>query len=147
MYWDTLDQVSGSNFTNTSTTLTDITGLSRALVANSTYEVDVMLRLQSTDSGGQNLAMQYSVAGAFISMMLIGMTNSSNITTPGGFNAFNTASGLTVATSINVDRFAWLKGIVVIGANAGNLTVQTKQNSAGTGTVYIGSILKLRKLA
>ncbi len=137
--------VSGSNATNATTTLADITGLTSALIANSTYEFEAYLTiLTSADTDGTGYAVQFSAALATIEAGQFGSTVVAGVR-GSRINAFNTSTP-THLTTANQQGVVLIKGIVWTGANAGNLTIQHKKFVSGTSTVYIGSFLKVTKI-
>jgi hypothetical protein len=138
--------VAGSNVTNATTTLADITGLSVALAINSVYEFEAHLVLgTSADTDGTGYAVQYSAAGATVEAGFIGSANGVAGAKTVRINAFNTSTVACLVTNAQTG-VATIKGIVRTGANAGDLTIQHKKFVAGTSTVYIDSFLKVTKL-
>jgi hypothetical protein len=138
--------VSGSNATNATTTLADITGLSVALAINSVYEFEAHLVLgTSADTDGTGYAVQYSAAGATVEAGFIGSANGVAGAKTLRINAFNTSTVACLVTNAQTG-VATIKGIVRTGANAGDLTIQHKKFVAGTSTVYIDSFLKVTKI-
>ncbi len=139
-------RVSGSNATTTGQNLVDITGLSVALEASATYEIEAILSVgTSAVTTGTKYGINYSVAGASIEATLVGSSTSSAMKSE-RITAFNTSGGAYLTTSGQTGSI-WIKGIVTTGANAGNLTVQHLKVTSGTSTVYINSYLKVKKIA
>jgi hypothetical protein len=135
-------RVETSDFTTTSTTLVDITGLSVPLAANTVYELDSNLSLRSSSAAGIKVGVNFSAAGATIeATCLHGASNAAY----DRINAFNTASAVFM-TSIT-DGGDRIKGIITTGANAGNLTIQLLKVTSGTATSYIGSFMRVNKIA
>jgi hypothetical protein len=132
-----LSQVSGSNFSTGSTSMVNITGLTFAASANTKYEVDVLLIGQSSTTAGVKFCIQFSAAGATGDFLLVA---------PGGGGPFSperNGLGFSQATArwttATTDSPCWMKTIVNVGANAGNITVQIQKESNGTATVNVGS--------
>jgi hypothetical protein len=144
-YWDSTYQVTGSDFSSSSTSLVDITGLSHAASASSLYEVEVVLRFQNSGTNNIQFGIFYSAAGATGTFLFNG--NQSATTTLSQMNALGNASAGAYGLVATTNFVAIIKGIVVTGANTGNITVQTVHTTSGTTTVYIGSIMKIKKLA
>jgi hypothetical protein len=142
----TTSQVAGSNFTTTSLSLVNITGLTIAAAANTTYQINVLLRIQSTSSAGLTLGINYSAAGATVSVTGQGAT-SANVVASFALTALNTATSVGYASVANVDRNFVMQGILVTGANTGNITIQVAKVTSGTATVYIGSRMSVTPLA
>ncbi len=137
-------KVSGSNFTTTSASLVDVTGLSITPASSSLYEVDVLLRVQSTTTDGMNIGMAQSGTGGTLSVVFMSQTTTGN----GAFgvtSAFTT--GHAAASTANTDSFVILKGVLVTAGSPGNITVQVSKTTTGTATVYIGSRLTMTKLS
>lgn len=139
--------VSGSNATTTGQTLVDITGLGLPLLANATYEFEAMLLAQSSNTSGNKYGVQYSVSGATVAATIIGES---------GLNVQYDLDG-EVITALNTPNLLayWhtgitfpvlLKGLIITGANAGNLTIQHLKAINGTSTVLINSFLKVRRI-
>ena len=138
--------VSGGNFTTSSTTLVDITGLSVALVANSVYEIDIKMTVESSTNAGLNTGVNFSAAGATIEAGEVGARDA-EVGKVVRLNNFNTthASSAWVRVSTTPQTHE-IKGIVRTGANAGNLTAQILKVSSGIATVYIDSYIRVRKV-
>lgn len=141
----TTSKVTGSDFTTSSLTLVDITGLTFSAAASKLYEVDVLLRMQVTTTAGGQFGMQYSAAGATGHFMYNGGQSAtaqiSQCQILGSVNAG--AFGLVANTDIVIR----IKGFVVTGANTGNITVQGLKVTSGTLTVYKGSRMTVTLLA
>jgi hypothetical protein len=140
-------RVTGSNATTTGQSLVDITGLSIALEASTVYELEVWLSANtSADANGIQYAINYSAAGATIEAHLIGTFSGTAVRTD-RLSAFNSASGNRYLQTSGQDGEIVIKGIVVTGANTGNLTVQHLKATSGTSTVRINSFLKVKKIS
>lgn len=139
----TTSQVSGSNFTTTSATLVDVTGLTFAASANTKYEVNVLLACQSSDANGLKVAIAFSAAGATGAFNSLGAV-SGGASTSG--NVFGTADPIAYLNFANTTATVEIRAIVVVGANTGNITTQVLKVSAGTATVYIGSRMTVTQL-
>jgi hypothetical protein len=142
-------QVSGTNFTTTSLTLVDVTGLTFAVDtgANHLYEVDVVLKVQSTSTAGLQAAIACSSSGA--TGEYTGLANVAQSTSSVGYNAraIGTAIGVNLSSTANTDSIIWFKAMVsTTSGNAGNITVQVQKITSGTATVYIGSRMTVTTL-
>ena len=145
--WDSIVQVAGSDFTTTGQTLVDITGLLCGLLANSKYEFEAMLFVgTSAVTTGCKYGVQFSASGAAAYAVYTGSLASTTgaITST---NALNTACATAFLTTSGMLGMVIVKGFIVTGANAGNVTMQTMKVTSGTSTVKIGSMLKVRKVA
>lgn len=138
-------RVTGSNATTTGQTLVDITGLSRALVANATYAFEAnMSASTSAVTTGTSYGVQYSAAGATIEANIIA-ASSTTAAKAERINAFNTNTTTFLATSAQTGGVV-ITGIVTTGANSGNLTIQHRKLTSGTSTIFINSYLKVIRI-
>ena len=140
----TYARVAGSNATTTGQVLVAIPGLSADLLANSVYEFEAVLSVQSSSTAGTKYGVNFSAAGAAVEGQLIGSA-SATATKSERVSAFNTASGVYVGAAITGQVL--IKGIITVGANAGTLTIQHLKVTSGTSTVFINSFLKVSKIA
>jgi collagen type VII alpha len=140
----TYSRVTGSNFTTTGQALTNITGLSNALAASHTYEFEAILSTASSSTAGIEVGVQFSAAGATVECTIIGRTTASAMQSERK-SALNSASGIYQTTAS--DGQIWIKGVIVTGVNAGNLTIQLLKVTSGTATVYINSFLRTEQIA
>jgi hypothetical protein len=136
-------RVTGSNATTTGTTLTNITGLSVALAANTVYEFYASLSVASSSTAGTKYGVNFSTAGATVEATYIGASSATS-TVAGRISALNTATGVLMAVA--ADGAIHISGVITTGANAGNLTIQHLKVTSGTSTVYINSYLKAVKI-
>jgi hypothetical protein len=142
----TFARVTGSDFTTTSASQVDITGLSVALSANSVYEVEVNL-IAYIPNQQVNFGLGYSVSGGGLEGTMIGgagidaqsyfMFRMATLGTGYGYFFAHSAQSIPVV----------IHAIVTTGSNAGNLTVQTSVGSANTMTIRINSFMKVAKIA
>lgn len=140
--------VSGSNFTTSSNTLVDITGLTAALAANASYTFTAQLSCSGGQVGGLKVGVNYSVAGATLEAGALGIGGTVTSISNTRLSAFNTASALIANSNAVGDSTVTIIGTVVTGANAGNLTVQIERGSGSALlTVYTGSMLSVVKVA
>ena len=140
----TFSRVTGSNVTLTTQALADITGLSAALLANSVYEFEAVLSVQSSSTAGNGYGVNFSAAGATVEAQITGTLAAATQKTL-RIAALNTAATpfVTVAATGGIV----IKGIIVTGANPGNLTIKHLKVTSGTSTVFINSFLKTTKIA
>jgi hypothetical protein len=130
-------QVSGSDFTTTSLTLVDITGLTIPLTTNAVYQFTCNLTGNGADSNGVKFGVNYSVAGAAIEAGVYSEVAGTGVRSR-RINALNSSTAQSFFTSNN-DVAALINGRVTTGANAGNLTIQVLKGTSGTATIYQGS--------
>lgn len=137
-------KVTGSDFTTTNSTMTDITGLTFAATANKRYEVDVLLTGNGSDTNGCRFDLQYSAAGATGGFMIQGCTATGAVTLAAG--AIGSGPSTNYWADTSTDLPMWLKTIISIGANTGNITVRVRKVTAGTVTVRVGSRMTVTQL-
>lgn len=148
LYSPVYARITGSNVTTTGQTLIDITGLSVPLLANVTYEFEANLSVQtSADTTGTRYAVQYSVAGATVEAETVNTKTNTSATNQERISAFNTATSVASLTTSAITGGVLIKGIVVVGANAGNLTIQHLKITSGTSTVFINSFLRVTRVS
>ncbi len=135
---DSWVRVTGSNATTTGQALTNIAGLSIALLANSVYEFEAVLTVQSSSTAGNAYGVQYSAAGATVEALITGTLAAATQKTL-RINALNTAA--TPFVTSGATGGILIKGVITTGANAGNLTIQHYKVTSGTSTVFINSSL------
>jgi hypothetical protein len=135
-------RVTGSDAATSSTTLVDVTGLTLALLANTTYEFEAVLMVTtSADASGTKYAVNFSAAGATVEAAIVNPT-SGTASRVERISAFGSTVVSTSLTTSGQSAGVIIKGTVTTGANAGNLTVQHLKQSSGTSTVRVGSYLK-----
>lgn len=117
--------------------------LTAALLANSTYEFEAVLRAASSSTAGTKYAVAFSAAGATAFPIFVGQTAATTVAQVAA--ALGALEG-TVFLAAVIDGLIYIKGIITTGANAGNLTVQQAKVTSGTATVRAGSILKVKKI-
>lgn len=138
-------RVSGSDATTTGQSLVDITGLSVALLAGATYQIeaDLMVGTSAVTTGTQ-YGVNFSAAGATFKgsnqgMGTISADKSDRITT---LNAV----GAVYLTQANLTGSMRIRGILTTTTNAGNVTIKHLKVTSGTSTVYIDSYLKVTRI-
>lgn len=141
----TYSSVSGSDATTSSVTLVNVTGLSNALLANTVYEFEAVLMVStSANTDGIRYGVDFSGAGATIEAMCSGPQSATGAKTL-RISAFNTQTVTFMATASQTGGVL-IKGVITVGANAGNLTIQHLKLVSGTSTVFIASFLKTKIL-
>lgn len=89
--------------------------------------------------------IQYSAAGATGQQYYL--TSNGTTTATLGTNVTGVGEAANTGQVATTNCTIWIKGIVVTTSNAGNITVQTERDGAGTSTVYIGSRMTVTLLA
>jgi hypothetical protein len=137
-------RVSGSDVTNATATLANITGLSATLVAGRFYFIRMVLKgINSTATDGLQFDFNGGTATATAFWMAAGILAS------GGTDVVGTNVSTSLAGVINFTTFTGESGIVFEGYiqcnAAGTLIPRFAENShtAGTATVRVGSKMEL----
>lgn len=141
----TRSQVSGSNFTTTSSTLVNITGLTFAASANKLYKIEGLIKFSGDNASGLRFGVQYSASLASHCVDYLGASNSQ-----AGAHYCNTVfndPSVTFGTTTTTAMVVIIKGFLTTGANAGNFTIQVHKVTSGTATIYIGSEMVVNELA
>jgi len=138
--------VTGSDFTTTSLSAVNITGLTFAAAANKVYEFDIMLLVSSSTNAGIKANVSYS--GTFGSnsyrIMYANTAQTSTLSIDG--DTFNSVDNTARVTQTNVGNMYLLHGFVST-TGTGNITAQILKVTSGTATVYIGSRMTVTLLA
>jgi hypothetical protein len=140
-YWDAIYQVP-ADFATTSLTLVDIPGFSFSVLANSLYEVEIMIVEQLTGAFGCKVGWHFSSSLAgFVAMIdAVNTAGNNQVFMPLVDVLSSTLNGFAGDSVINI------KGSVKTGANAGTISIRCAKVTSGTMTVYQKSVLKTRKL-
>lgn len=126
-----------------STTFTNITGLSVDVIAGATYAFEAYLPGTSTTNGGAKFAI-----GGTSTATSISYSGAQYNTTTLNANSVTTTKGNAVGASTTVFTYAVLRGTIVVNA-AGTLTVQFAQNAshADTSSVYANGHFIVTRIA
>lgn len=147
----TVVAVSGSNATRTAQTLGDITGLSFAAAASTTYEIEAFLSVSTT---AVTTGVKYGVNSTGIGpgptqgIIYIGPTTvSTGLQTmlTSGTNINATASGVFLTTASETGG-VYIHGWVGSGGGSPTISIQHLKVTSGTSTVIIGSFMRYRIL-
>lgn len=141
--WDTIVKTAADRAT-TNASATDVPDLLVALLANSVYEFEAVLRVASSSTAGCKYAVQFSAAGASAYAVYTGATAATTAAVT-ATNALNTLDA-TAFVAAAIDALVHIRGLVFTGANAGNFTIQQGKVTNGTATVRANSLLKVRKV-
>lgn len=136
-------QVTGSDFTTTSSTASDVTGMTIAVLANKIYYVHGVLYTGCDNTGGFKIGFT-GPAGAAVRVGMMDGSNATNIAPVitrfgamaaqvSAFNRYNGATGMIT-----------LDGYITTSGTAGNITLQVGSVTATqTSTIFIGSTFHL----
>lgn len=142
--WTTL-RVATTDFTTTSTTLADVTGLVSSSLSTATlYEFEATLYVNSTSTAGMTIGVDQTGTGTGQVGVISGTATSGAATGMAiGSNALNTASAPCVL--VNGDGTITIRGYIKTGS-AGTPTIKIKvaKATSGTAKVYIGSVFRYR---
>lgn len=139
----TYARVQGANATTTTQALSDIAGLSLALLANTRYEFEAILEVQSSSTAGNQYGVQFSAAGATVHAQISG-TLAAATSRSDRISALNTATPTYVTAGATGG--IRIHGVIVVGANPGTLTIRHLKVTSGTATVFVESFLKARPI-
>jgi hypothetical protein len=130
--------------TTSNLTATDVPDLAIDLLANTKYEFEASLQVNSSSAAGNKYAMNFSAAGGAIYASYVGHLLATTLAT----SATNALASLSAATFITYagDGEVIIKGHVTVGANAGQIRVQQAKVTSGNAIVRAGSVLKVRKV-
>lgn len=144
-YWDSIISVSGSDFTTSSTTLVDVTGLTFAAASGVRYEVECTLYGGGgASAAGVRTAIAFSGSNAASNTYFwTGPTSGTAATL--ACNALGTLTATSHWTAANINTVMKLYAVIDT-TSTGNITVQAAKTTSGTATIYIGSNLKIRRL-
>lgn len=135
-----------SNWTTTSAVLTNIDGLTFPAAVNSLYEVDVLLRCQSSETNGIRFALACSASGALGSVMFLSTVANPGTSLTHEMAILGVSNAISKITTANTDTLMWIKAFVVTVGNTGNITMQVLKVTGGTATIYTGSRMTVTKL-
>lgn len=124
-----------SDFTGTSSSYADVTGLSFPAVANKTYIIELFAKLGKATTT-TTVAFNGPASPTTVAIMGFGATTTSE-------QAYDTT---LATTSGSATGLATALGFIINGANAGNVILRYKATGGGTATIYAGSTLRWRQV-
>lgn len=133
-----------SDFTTTSTSFVNATGLSFPVLANKKYSIEFYLHLNKTDSSG--LQFQLTGPASPVSVSLRSYGSASSATTTATAQLFAFASASPTFSNYSGDGAIQAIGAISNGANAGTVQLQIRAVSGGTAKIYAGSWIKVTQL-
>lgn len=135
--------VLASNYTNATTSLSNVTGISFAVEANKNYFITCNLAY-SVDTSTATPNWAFTGPASPTSVLLTGIQAAAAANSVLGTGAVQTAFGAATTTAttttITTQWAAFLYLTVRNGANAGTVQLQAKANGVGTVTVLAGSM-------
>lgn len=142
--------VTGSDFTTTNLTATDITGMVTGTLTNSgVYEFEVVCRiLNAADTAGVKVAFHGGGTGTAATVFSNNMFNSNSATSvsTGGINAIDTLSPAFLVYSSGEGMWISRGHFIAMSTGTATMSAQIAKVTSGTVTVRKGSKLKIRKL-
>lgn len=145
--WD-MYRVSGTNVTTTSTTLVDITGLvTTTLSLNSNYEFEAIVA-GATSASNTGIRYGVNVSGSPIRVLACYTGSTTSSAAADGFtNSNNVECTRTFYTMPNMNGLVYIKGMFTTGSTGAPVfSIKHLKITSGTSTVYVGSVLKIRKI-
>jgi len=137
--------VSGSNYTNATTSLTDITGLVSGTLATATlYEFNATLYVNSSSTAGMQIAVDQTGGGTGQIGVWSGDATSATAT------AISIASNALAQSGaacilVNGDGIISIRGFIKTGSSGSpTIKIRALKTTSGTATVYIGSVMRFR---
>lgn len=137
----------GSDVSNSTTTLADITGLAFAMEADKDYLVEAFLfQSAAATTTGIRQALNGPASPTRVAGEWTGWGANANAPLTRGFNAYEQANTAATDTPSTIGAVK-LMAIVRNGANAGNLQLRFASEVGGSAvTILTGSLLRWRKL-
>jgi hypothetical protein len=140
--------VLGSTQSTTSATLVDCTGLSVAVDANATYQIEGFLLFQSASATNGIWVSLNGPAGFTNFSALFFISVSAISVNTRVISAYNAGSATSDVPAANTTSFILVNGALVNGATAGTLQLRFASEGAGTTVrIMAGSSIRLRKVA
>ena len=127
----------------TNTTLANITGLTKTLLATNTYEFEAVLFVDADATGGSKYAIAGTATATTILFEILLLDNTTNAYT---ITSRETAMAGEAGQAGTTAGLCIIKGLIKVNAG-GTLTVQFAQNASnGTSSVLVGSYFKVKLL-
>jgi len=137
----TVVKVAGSDFTTSSTSLVDITGLSFTAVASTNYLIDAWIDcVSSTGTSGDEFGINSTGSTPAVYWTATGNLSATAAIVVGNV-ANNTACATAFQTVSGQEGFVHITGIVKSGTGSPVISIRVLKVSSGTATVKIGSRL------
>ena len=130
----------GSDFTTSSTSAVDVTGLSLSVASNSTYRYEVWCEWASNNTSGTVTPNVTGPAGATVTGYRQATLAASTVT--------NGAIGLSTAAAgtANSRQFMVMHGICNTAGTSGTLQVTLASSSGHTARIYAGATIRVTKV-
>ena len=136
-----------SNFTTTSGSLTDVTGITIAMAANETWSFQIFGQATCSTANGLYTSIDVPTGATLYSQHLMN-NNATGTLRDQASNTDDTAVSSPECISSSITSGIRIHGTVFNGANAGNIQLRMKMATAGdTGTVLKGCVIIAQRLA
>ncbi len=143
--WTDVFKTSDQSLTTSSTTYQDVSSLSFAMAANTSYhfEAEIIVTSPSTGSSGGGIKLSVNGPASPSSMHFAGGINGTDGT------SYDTTVVDVTAQAVQYTMVLSVRGVINNGANAGNLVVRGSQHAANTGVTVIrkGSFIRYAVVA
>jgi hypothetical protein len=133
-----------SAYTNSTTTPSNVTGLSFTLAKNSTYFLNCALVYKAASTGGLKILFTGPASPSLVTYSLtegLSATTTGNTSTTG--TVYSTVLGAAVTTA-TTDFPGEVTGVITTGSTAGTLQLQAQSAAAATLTIEAGSACTLQ---
>ncbi len=136
-----------TDFTTTSTSFVNVTGLSFPVLANNKYQIIFGLLSNKTDISGLQIQFTGPASPLKFFNRFFGSTTSMSVNaSPDIHTAFSVSS--TTFNTVNGDGYIQSENMAILsnGANAGTVQIQLKCITGGTAKIYAGSWIQVTQL-
>jgi hypothetical protein len=135
-----------SDVTTTSTTVSNVTGLSLGVDANKTYKLHANLIINSGGTGGLVFTVTAPSGSTLKSLLFHGSNTTTNNMEILRISSFGTVSGTFLTAAANNGRVI-IDGYFTTGGTSGNINIQFASGTSGqTSTIVTGSGFDLQEL-
>lgn len=141
------DALLNANQSTNSTSLGNVAGMSFAVDAGKTYVFEMYGRMGSSDTPGGRIALTFP-SGAVCEYQTFGNLGGSGNSFVARGHINSGQETLTMASSTaQANYMFFIKGSIVVGANAGTVQMQFRSLSTGTTfTIYAGAVVRAREI-
>jgi len=137
-----------SDFTTTSTTFVDATGLSFPVLANKNYALSLHLLTNKNDANGLQIQITGPASPTKLFYRITSITTGLTASVTDNLTAFSTPS--TTGNTFNGDGWICINptpfAFFSNGANAGTVRLQLRAVTGGTAKIYAGSWIQVTQL-
>lgn len=136
----------GVDFTTSSASFVNVTGIGFPVKANKNYSVSWLLVTNKNDASGMQIQFTGPASPTKMMLRYHGTTSGVSVTDGGNFQtSFSSASG--VFNTVNGDGLSICSGgMISNGANAGMVQLQLRVVTGGTAKIHAGSWIQICEL-